>query len=499
MNRRLVSIILAALGAILIVSAGLSATVFKESDRVTASLPTEPSAPAMVVDAGALTLLDSTVTVTAQADADLIYLAIAPLEEIDAWLGEESSVEEVDGLSDWSTLSVTTRQVAEGQPAPLPNPQLAELFLEVRTAPESVEWSITDPDHQMALLAVTDGTAPAPSLTLSWSRKPAPTLLWPLLTAGLVCLVAAALVWWWPHRRRVVRPHDEETQVIYVPALSPQEAEGLTRREIRERERERERAALEAARREGKRNVTVATSATIPVITDPIAQQNPERLIETAMLAGALVLPFSPNAERLRGAPLEDERSTDASEKWAPQGPTQAASEPEARDGGHDPDSASDADAPETSARQEESDEEAATGAEDPAPSPERDGAFAPGTEASDGAAPAAAGESPASEPDGDQPDVSAGPDEDEQRFSGGAPSLAAPSEEYWPDTDSPEPAGPADGDADGPEPHPGTEPRDAVVNTDVQLWPESDGEPAEDWREAWDFPAERPQEGEDR
>lgn len=321
MTRRIVPIILASLGVLAIIAGILAGTVFKESDTVAIDVPAS-SEPAVIAGPGVLPQVNDTVEVTASSDGDPIVLALAPMADIQAFV-KGAAYRELQGLSDWDTMSIKTEEAApaEGEePVTLPNPASVDLFTEVRTAENTLTWTIDDPDHSLGFLATTDGTKPAPALTLKWSRDVATPLMWPLIIGGLVAMALAAVAVLWARNRvrrlRAPRPDNGETEVIYLPPLTSQETEGLTRREIRERERERERDALQAARREGRKNVSVVTSHEIPVIEEPLLEQNISRLTETAMAGGAMVIPFAPGADEIRESGTEEN-------KYAPEGAAQ--------------------------------------------------------------------------------------------------------------------------------------------------------------------------------
>ncbi len=319
MIRRYLPYVLAGLGLIAIVAGIVLGTVFKASDRVTATLPAAPQAPVVVIDPGVVPLVDDAADISVTAgDGEPIFAALASPADIEAWV-QGGAVQHITGLKDWSTLAIS-EVTGDGQAA---NPTTAELFKDVRTGEGNLQWSVNDKDHSYALLLATDGTKPAPNVSLSWHREPQQSLMWPLVSVGAFTFLLGALLYFIFSAKlpRKAGPN-AETEVIYVPALTPEEAEGLTRREIREREREREREAAEQARAEGKRDFTVMTSATIPVITEPILEQNPERLVETGMAGGAMVIPAAPRAEQWRAGEFDDDADTqvDAGEYGAAAG-----------------------------------------------------------------------------------------------------------------------------------------------------------------------------------
>lgn len=299
--KRILIPLLALLGVAAIVAGVLAGTVYKPPAKITATTASEPSAPLLVIDAGVAPLVDEDVDMQVTADGPVSVVRATP-SDIDAWVGE-LAVQHVTGLQDWQHLQVSeTAGDGSGK-----NPAAAEMFAEIRTGDDKLTWQVSDPEHRWAFLLATDGTKPAPKVTLTWDNPHAHDWMWPLLITGAV-LLGLALIWWASSRFGKRQAPSEETEVIYVPALTPEEAEGLTRKQIRDLERERERAAYQQARRDGKRNVSILTSQTIPVIDAPLLEQHPERLIDTGMAGGAMVVPFAPHAGGDRLAAADGER-----------------------------------------------------------------------------------------------------------------------------------------------------------------------------------------------
>ncbi|OKL53335.1 hypothetical protein BSZ39_10030 [Bowdeniella nasicola] len=299
-----------------IVAGILAGTVLRESDTVSVMAPAG-SETAVIAGPGVISQVNDEVKITAKADGAPVFLALAPMSDIEAFV-EGSAYRKIEGLLDWENLKVTPVAATDAE-VTLPNPAGADLFLDKRSGEGEVSWAVTDPDHQLGFIAMSDGEKPAPALTLTWSKDSKAPAMWPLIISGIVLLALAAIAALWArsaNRPRSVASGKGNTEVIYVPALSAEEAEGLTRREIRDREREREREALAEARRSGLRNVSVVTSHEIPVIDEPLLEQDIERLTGSGMAAGSMIVPAAPTAEQIRAEGADD--AFDEANKWAP-------------------------------------------------------------------------------------------------------------------------------------------------------------------------------------
>lgn len=299
--KRILIPLLALLGVAAIVAGILAGTRFRPADHIVATPTAAPTAPLVVIDAGVAPLVDDDVDMTITGDGPITVVRATP-DDIDAWVGE-LAVQHITGLANWQHLQISDVS-GEGSGK---NPASAEMFAEIRTAENKLTWQLSDSEHRWAFLLASNGTDAAPTVSLKWKNPHAHNYMAPLLIIGVV-LLTLAILWWLTSRFGKRRAPDEDAEVIYVPALTPQEAEGLTRKQIRELEREREQAAYQEARRAGKRNVSILTSQTIPVIDAPLLEQHPERLIDSGMAGGAAVVPFAPDAGGKRLAAGEHER-----------------------------------------------------------------------------------------------------------------------------------------------------------------------------------------------
>ncbi|SPT53427.1 Uncharacterised protein [Actinomyces bovis] len=202
MRRRILSEILALIGLVVIALAVCSATIWKPSSTAVASLTSTPTSAYVVTRPGVLGVADPDVTITATAaDASQpVTIAIARSADVKAWLGSDpyEAVTDLDGWTKLVSKSILTSCDAAGtadtgQCTPLTatgaNPASSDLWQRTATGTgtATLKFSATDPD--LVALVATDGTAPAPKLSLSWPRTVStPWLIPGLILGGLLLL-----------------------------------------------------------------------------------------------------------------------------------------------------------------------------------------------------------------------------------------------------------------------------------------------------------------------
>ncbi|MCR2051632.1 hypothetical protein NSA19_01930 [Actinomyces bowdenii] len=216
--RRILSAIVTVLGLVAIALAVCSATIWKPSSTVEASLAQSPNQPYVITEPGVLGTVGSDVTVTATAEGGQeVRVIVARAADVQAWLATDPYVS-VTGLSgDASSLESTevtekceadagasadaSGQAAQGEGGCTPrepsgaNPADSDLWITEHTGSGSVTFEQSAADAQVVIMAVTDGTASAPSLTLSWPRTvETPWYFYAfLVVGGLLVLVGVFL------------------------------------------------------------------------------------------------------------------------------------------------------------------------------------------------------------------------------------------------------------------------------------------------------------------
>ena len=235
MIRRIVSVIATILGLVVIALAVCSATIWRPSATVQATLTQTPDQHYVLTEPGVLGLVDPSVTITATAEGQPVFLAVAYAVDAKAWLADDPYLS-VTGLTDWNTLSATpvTERCETVDPASAAPTQTASPGADATAATQATTGAATDgatadstgsggacttladsnADPSQAdlwlktasgqgtvtldnvvepgtvLLAATDGSGPAPRITLSWPRAVSTPWLVPgIIAGGLLLLV----------------------------------------------------------------------------------------------------------------------------------------------------------------------------------------------------------------------------------------------------------------------------------------------------------------------
>ncbi|WP_127131689.1 hypothetical protein [Georgenia sp. SYP-B2076] len=301
MTRRIISAVLIVAGLVAIALAIASATVWRPSSTATLSLPSRPDTPVVVSDAGVLDAVAPKVTITATAgDGEPVVLAIGRTEDVDAWVGGSAHTR-ITGLASWDELRVAPGKAPSGaapaESANVPSPAGSDLWVSEKTGTGKAELRWDDTPGRWSLLAATDGTAPAPEITLRWPVTASTPWLVPgvivgavLLLAGLALLVLDRLTRREAERRAAAAAAREaETAELPVSGAGASTA-GMTRRQLREHERG------EAQARRGRRGVATGE---IPVVA---AQDAEEQTAEQTAVPSNEVAPDGPPAISVAGA-----------------------------------------------------------------------------------------------------------------------------------------------------------------------------------------------------
>ncbi|TFH51456.1 hypothetical protein E4J66_12020 [Actinomyces viscosus] len=306
MSRRILSVVVTVLGLVLIALAVCSATIWKPSSKVEATLASGPSQPYVVTAPGVLSSAESDVAVTAKSsDGKDVHLFVARAADVEAWLSPDADnalpYTEVTGINaDSGTLtasdqtqycpppSATPAASATASAQPSASAQAgatpsasgasgsqcserkasgvsasgSDLWLGEKTGGSSVTFNTAETadrallprknvDEQTVVMAMTDGKAQAPSLTISWSRQvETPWYFYGgLVLGGLFVLAGAFLFFIDLQLRRAdverrTRSAERAARIANADSVStegiPQVDDPdrqLTRRELRDKER----------------------------------------------------------------------------------------------------------------------------------------------------------------------------------------------------------------------------------------------------------------------
>ncbi|WP_159626638.1 hypothetical protein [Actinomyces sp. zg296] len=298
MNRRLLSAIVAAAGLIVIALAVCFATVWRPSSTIEATLPTSPEQNYAVTAPGVLNLIDSSVTIKATAadGSSPVVIAVGHEADVKAWLARDPYLS-VTGLADEKTLQASpvteacdsSGACSEATPSNA-DPTSSDLWSDKAKGTGSASAVVNVSSSDMVALIATDGSGPAPSVSLSWERTVSTWWFMPsLILGGLLILVGVfGLLLDFQNRRveaeRRNRAAERQARLDAadgVPTAAVPSVEDpdrpLTRREKRDKER---------AERQGEEWVDPRTGrAYVGGVEVPSIPSSPEAL--TAQGAGA--------------------------------------------------------------------------------------------------------------------------------------------------------------------------------------------------------------------
>ena len=194
--RRLLVALLALVGlAALGVGIGLR-TVWLPSDQVsaTASLP-QPGA-VVTTAPGLLEARPGPVTVSARAKGGgPVLLAVGREGDVKAFV-QGATGRTLTGFDADNEQRLTSAALPAGQgtASPLPNPASSDLWVQREAGTGSACLVYEQPDGRWLLVAAGDGSSPAPdTVTLTWPRQVSTPWSLPLIVAGLVLLIVAAV------------------------------------------------------------------------------------------------------------------------------------------------------------------------------------------------------------------------------------------------------------------------------------------------------------------
>ena len=217
MSRRILSVVVTVLGLVLVALAVCSATIWKPGSKVEAKLASGPSQPYVITAPGVLSGAESDVTVTASSsDGKDVHLFVARAADLDAWMSPDADkalpytvITSIDADAGRLASRDETQYCPPANAAPAPSAapsaqpsasaqaggsQCSERKAKGVTASGSDIWlgektggsSVTfntgkdadramlprkNLDEQIVVMAMTDGKAPAPGLTISWKRQ----------------------------------------------------------------------------------------------------------------------------------------------------------------------------------------------------------------------------------------------------------------------------------------------------------------------------------------
>ena len=210
MPKKLIVILLAAVGLLLVVLSVLSATVFKPASTISmAAKPAEAETGVWLTSPGALRIISPEVTVKVTTEGDKkALLAVGHHQDVAAYAAALGSAK-IIGASSWETLS-TEYQAATGtdeeKKAALEADLLSsDLWLETANSVGELTFKYAAADDSKTLLIASEDLKTLPEVTLTWQRSVSTPLVVPAaVIGGLLVLLAGLLAgkWWLEHRTR---------------------------------------------------------------------------------------------------------------------------------------------------------------------------------------------------------------------------------------------------------------------------------------------------------
>ena len=297
MSRRILSVVVTVLGLVLVALAVCSATIWKPGSKVEAKFASGPSQPYVITAPGVLSGAESDVTVTASSsDGKDVHLFVARAADLDAWMSPDANnalpytaVTSID--ADAGTLASKDETQycppANAAPAPSAAPSAqpsasaqaggskcserkakgvtasgSDIWLGEKTGGSSVTFNTgkdadramlphKNLDEQIVVMAMTDGKASAPGLTISWKRQvETPWYFYGGLILGSVFVLVGAFLFFIDlqlRRANVDRRTRSAERAARIANADSVSTEGipqvddpdrrLTRRELRDKER----------------------------------------------------------------------------------------------------------------------------------------------------------------------------------------------------------------------------------------------------------------------
>lgn len=292
MNRRLLSAIVAAAGLIVVALAVCFATVWRPSSTIEATLPTSPEQNYVVTAPGVLNLVDSSVTIKATAadGSSPVVVAVGHEADAKAWLAQDPYLS-VTGLTDDKTLQVSpVTEACDSSGACSPatpsnaDPTSSDLWSNKAEGSGTASATVNITSSDMVALVASDGSGPAPTVSLSWERSVSTWWFMPsLILGGLLILIGVfGLLLDFQNRRAEAERRNRAAErqarldaadgvsTAAVPSIEDPDRP-LTRREKRDKERAERQGEEWVDPRTGRAYVGGVEVPTIPSSPEPLA------------------------------------------------------------------------------------------------------------------------------------------------------------------------------------------------------------------------------------
>ncbi len=217
-KRQGIPIALSVLGLIMVIAGLLFATVLRPDSTVTAQAE-RPETPYETTVSGLLGLVDTKVTVHAEAPGQPIVLALGRDADAQAWIGELPNTQ-LTGLSSWQVINTIKHDgdMPEVNPDEFAADEFdkalaqSDMWLDVKTGEGALSWDITTDGSGFVILAATNGVDPAPKISLTWQRDASTIWIIALTIIGIILLLLGLVPFLALQRTRKEHARTEEAR-----------------------------------------------------------------------------------------------------------------------------------------------------------------------------------------------------------------------------------------------------------------------------------------------
>ena len=184
LRRNIIALILGVIGLCLILAGIASATIWKPSPTVAATTTVQKLG---VTRPGVLELIAKDVHIQASTSKGAVAIMVGRSRDVNAWVGQ-SGYTEINGLKTFTALD--TKEV-KGKNVDLPDPTNSDMWVqqEAKNGKAQMKWQNKEGSWSALIYSP---EAPA-KVQLTWHRTVTTPWLWPLVGAGIVFLLLAAL------------------------------------------------------------------------------------------------------------------------------------------------------------------------------------------------------------------------------------------------------------------------------------------------------------------
>jgi len=189
-------------------------TVLAGPDQVSSSTTSHDNAPVVVIDGSALNAYPHTQTVELGASASA-FAAYGRTSDVLAWVGNANYTHVTFNAKTGKLVS----RLHSGSTNSVPDPSGSDLWLGQYSGAEANNFTVKIPSN-MSIIAVSDGTSPAPSkVTLTWPVDNDVPWSGPVTIAGAILLVIGLvlLLWAFTHLRRSRGPRRTQSRMPKLP------------------------------------------------------------------------------------------------------------------------------------------------------------------------------------------------------------------------------------------------------------------------------------------